>query len=471
MEYNKTMEIESAEIRTEQETLERKELVITKETANLLAAVGNHEAKAIVLAAMQEGIIYDVRELHSRIMGLQGSGTGWKLSRRLPFKYCQSSLSPIGLVTREVINSDLSTYGYMITGYGERVGKALVGHLLRWSWDHPGLSLYQMLGSTGSPSGRVVETEEDSGDYRKRAPETRVKIFWELATNPSPSLRLTDLLKGISEESEFLLLQATSPIEDHLENLSDHGVIGYESSRQGNPFSFYRVKETLPEGEPITIGHNKSLTQETYDILKETPQTYFSLPDLAEILRQRYPDKYKGKGMKTLTNRLSGILAGLAGQGFVEYGKFRWNIKSDITVSPEQREVIISLLEIIDRFQTKDEGFLQAGRRLTDQILSDPGKVAALLHKARENSPNVQSLPLSETASLILGIVQRHPNTTGRQIQQKLKEEYGKGLVGKTVGALLNHLRQQGQIKAELTKRGMIYSLPEYISTSKMSQE
>lgn len=131
---------------------QQKERLSDEEMGNLISALGNHEAKAIVLCLMTPGIIYPRYDLYRAVIQAQGQNIGWRMNREGPFKYCQNSLSPIGLVTHEVINPDLSTYGYMKTEYGEKIGVPLAGLLLDFSLRHPDFSLQDFFASTSSPS-------------------------------------------------------------------------------------------------------------------------------------------------------------------------------------------------------------------------------------------------------------------------------------------------------------------------------
>ena len=68
-----------------------------------------------------------------------------------PFDYCKQSLAPIGLVTREILNPDLSTYGFQITDYGKSVGIPFCGLILDWSAKH-NTYLGALWGQTSSSS-------------------------------------------------------------------------------------------------------------------------------------------------------------------------------------------------------------------------------------------------------------------------------------------------------------------------------
>src|SRR5579871_927191 len=56
-----------------------------EELGNLLAAFGNHEAKALLLVAMAPENIYSDGDMHKMMLKQQGDTLGWKIGNRVPF--------------------------------------------------------------------------------------------------------------------------------------------------------------------------------------------------------------------------------------------------------------------------------------------------------------------------------------------------------------------------------------------------
>lgn len=104
-----------------------------EQLGNLLAAVGNHEAKAVTFLVMRSETTYTAEDIHKAVIEAQGTLPGWRIHHQSAFKYCERSLSPIGLVAKEVVDPNLNTYGYARTEYGERIGVSLAGLLLDFS--------------------------------------------------------------------------------------------------------------------------------------------------------------------------------------------------------------------------------------------------------------------------------------------------------------------------------------------------
>lgn len=187
----------------------------------LLAAFGNSEAKAITLIAMLDGNIYPLQPLKVKIIRLQGERVGWNISDDVPFKYCEKSLSPD--FVQDIFDLDQSTHGYVITKDGKDFGVPLAGLLLKWSLDNPRHSLYKMFAKTQSTRFKK------GGEDKKRAPETRLKIFKFLLSNPKSVIKEANIAAALREDRRI--------IEDHLENLSANSVIHYEAVKKGKTIS------------------------------------------------------------------------------------------------------------------------------------------------------------------------------------------------------------------------------------------
>lgn len=140
------------------------------------------EHKALELIVMRGGLIYSADTLWREVMSHQ-EDKGWKMARTVPFGHCQNSFAPIGLVTKEALSPDGTAWGYEITQYGLDTGVPFAGVLLKWSYENPEHSLYKMFAPTQSASIKDEQTL-----YKKRGQETRYKIFWETATNPSDGI-------------------------------------------------------------------------------------------------------------------------------------------------------------------------------------------------------------------------------------------------------------------------------------------
>lgn len=420
----------------EDEAAPKREIGV-EELGNLVSAFGNHEAKALTLAVMQPGIIYNTSRLWNRLIEVQGSLAGWKLSRGIPFEYCLKSLSPIGLVTREIVNHDLSTYGYEITPYGAEIGLALDGHLLDWSLRHD-KSLYDVFGST-STSGQSEEITvgEETMEFKKRAPFTRLKIFWELLTSPSLPIRETDLATQIGT-SEGLL-------QGHLESLDRSGVIDYRAIGMDKPYAYYKLSENRPDIKP-QYKEDPTLAARIYSLFTTGSDLEASAEDTYQKLIEAYPEYRDSSNRDMMVIRIRGILPELESKKYLTNSGFRRDIKSEISLSEEQKIMLYELLEVIDRFRSGDRQFWQEGRDKARTILVNPESVAKLMQKIKESSPSVNKVPSADLGNWLATLLIEHPDATARQLQQYLEEVYGKKLIRERI---LQVLRSQERFVPE----------------------
>lgn len=422
------------------EANKRPERLSDEEMGNLVSALGNHEAKTITLLAMQAGIIYPRMALWRRVMTIQGSNTGWKIGYSVPYGYCEESLSsPLSLVTREVLEEGgLQTYGYMKTDYGVQVGESLAGLLLDFSRRYPEVSLQDIFANTSSSAKSQTITEDM--EYKKRAPITRLKIFWELLTSQLP-IREADLVEMIEEQSL---------INHHLRNLGDRGIILYETAKTGEPFAFYTISPNAPGKEPSPYSSYPSLTHFVYQALQEDSNKVWTSEALTDhyIKTQGLIDAFGSPtiSVDSLKHNVSGTFTHLMRAGYAQRGQFSNRVRSEINLTPKQGLMLLDLVTILDKFQNQDPEIIALGRRYAQDIMANPVEVSTLMRKAKEHSSAANRRPTEETAQDILYVVNVHPNSDTAQIQQFLEEE-GRRLGKERIREIVRSLVLGGKIE------------------------
>ena len=400
---------------------------------------------------MREGVIYSKNALYQEVMNHQDKNKRWEMNKGLPFEHCQHSLSPIGLVAKEALSPDDTAWGYAITEYGLRTGIPLAGLLLKWSYEHPEYSLYKMFGSTSSTSIKDQQALD-----KKRAPEARYKIFWEIATNPNNRIRLKDIADAINEDP--------SNIGYHLKSLGKNGFISYDVTERGKSYSYFRLKEIVPDKEPEQHGRYKILSTRTYELLTNSPQQipreYLSVEEIVNLLIKIYPE-YGDVKTKAFSDNVAVALSHFERQGYLERKRFSRDFQSQLTLSDQQRNTIVSLVTLIDNFKNGDRETVEDGRRFAQKVASDPNLFSELMLKAKEGSPFAHRVYREEMNSFLLSIVQKHPNSTTNQIMQILEEDYSKRLRPKGLSKYLSRLAGQDLIISEKTEAGNIYRVVE----------
>ncbi len=392
----------------QKEILSQREKLSNEQLGNLISAVGNHEGKAITLLLMEHGRIYSVRNLYHEFMGAQGEKIGWRPNPITPFEYCHFSFLPIGLVASWERDPDLKTRGYGITPYGEKEGVPLVGLLLDFSERHPEFSLSQVFGSTSSPSQpKDIQTPEGKANFKKRAPILRLKIFRELVAAKLP-IRESDLANAIGEYAVM--------IGQHLAQLADLNIIFYESTKKDQPYTFYTLSQERPNEKPKQYSTLPSLTDKVYNFfLNLSPSTEVNREEIADSLIKANPEMGK-LNKQALEYNISAICSYLAKQHYLEQGKFRQVLQSEITLSDAQKTTLLELVDLIDRFQGQDPDILEEGRRKAMEIINDPQRVFHLLKKAKESSAHANRSSQEESKDYIRSLIEKHPQATNTDL-------------------------------------------------------
>jgi DNA-binding HxlR family transcriptional regulator len=427
--------------KTAEQFTARGEKLSNEKMGNLLSAVGNNEAKAITLILMRNGNIYSQGDLYRAILDAQGENKGWKMGHLIPFNYCSNSLSPIGLVAKEIVNRDLSTYGYMITEEGKDLGVPLAGLLLDFSKRH-NVSLYQFLKNTNS-SSKNIHTEKGD-EYRNRSPSTTLNLLLKLVSFPSFPIREADLLKEMS-------LEHTSAISFHLDRLSKLGIIEYKTIEKNKPYALYKFSKT-PEGELPIHERQKTMTNTVFNLMREHPDQYFTTDMVSDLLFQKLQGRWKNK--KVLYHCISSNLSFLAKHGYLTRKEFNGHKQSEISLTERQRAFLTEFIEIIRGVQNQDKNILRKGRSLAEEIITSPKKVSNLLQRAKEASSAANKSPQEETQNLILSIIRNNPGIKNKEIRTLLKKEYGKNIGISNINDLSSHLVENDSIK--IAKEGIV---------------
>jgi len=360
---------------------------------------------------------------------------------------------PNCLVTKEALSPDGSTWGYEITQYGLRTGVPFAGLLLKWSYEHPEYSLYKMFGATTSSALKDEQTLD-----KKRAQETRYKIFWEIATNPSNKIRRVDIGDVINEYPSLL--------EGHFLSLSKNSVLSYEAIDKGKSYSRFRLKEIIPDKPPEQYRLHKTLSTRAYSLLT---QEYLSVEEIVDRLIKEYP-KYESLNRRRLSGNLAQILTDFEKQNYAEREKFDHSFHSEITLSDQQREAIISLITAIDKLKNGDKQTIEEGTRFAQRVANDPRLFSELMLKAKEASPYANSTSREDMEGWIISILYEHPNSTKTQIQQILEEDYDKRISRFGLRHPLAALVRDGTVIIDEAKSGNVYRVVESDVQADLSQ-
>ena len=419
----------------QKDRLPSEERMSDEELGNLLAAFGNHEAKALTLALMRPGRIYGRPDLKRILIESQGKQVMWNMNAVLPFDYCQKSLVPIGLVAKEYLDQEKGVYGYEITDYGQEIGIPLAGHLLDFSLRHKDVSLIKLFGSTHS-----VSKQKDMGSvsYKKRSPLARFKILGEIITRELP-VRIRDLERELDSSHQ--------EVGRHLENLSRAGFLEFESIAAGNPYSFYKLAAEMVAEAPQPFPKEVSLSQAIWEILRDNSNIELSANEVTDKLIE-INSHYEKFDRKYLRHRVSPILTHFANLDYLTKSGYDQRIRSSINFTKSQKQKIKELLSILYDFQNQDPTFLGRGRKLADDIVGSAGSVRLLLNKAREMSMYANIWTKEDSGLLILSLVRQDPGITNRELQIKMHEK-GIDFISTSIRTLTRRLVKSGALIVE----------------------
>lgn len=429
----------------------KSERLSDEEMGNLISAIGNHEAKAVTLAVMKPQVVYGFSDISMAVSAAQ-DGVGWR-SKGGPFNYCKDSLEPIGLVAKEVVSSNLQTLGYMKTEKGMERGDSLAGLLLDFSIRYPNFSLQDIFGITSSPTDKDESVE--GIDFRKRAPITRIKIYWEILTRDLPA-REVDIANALGEEPSF--------IRNHLIALASKGVIIFDRTGKRDSivkYHFNNDKEQI-NIQPEAYRSEVSLTQYVYDFLKQNADRQFYSEEIAKNYLESKGEAYSSKQLLTLRHNTSHVLAHLLKGGYLRQGRFSEDNRSDVNLTDSQKDMLFDLVERLDRFKIQDSETIAFGKRRLNEILASPDIVAGLMVKAREHSPQANGSSREEWAGRIINILLKGDSKIS-DLENRLGEE-GKKASRRTVEQAIERLVKEGKIRATKDRGVNTYSLIDSIN-------
>jgi hypothetical protein len=394
----------------------------------LLAAVGNHEAKALTFLAMEPDVEYGVSSLHRRFLEIQGDRVAFKGTVNLQQKYVTYTFEPVGLVARTLAGG---RYLRHIKTDPDETATALAANLLVLTEGLP-TPLAQLFGKTAAKEGH------------DRSPVRRLDALRVIHASAHPVTQ-AQLLKNRRPRSQRRR-DAQRPARGRLDllrdvddrraevQLSDHTTTASGCAREGLTRDIREVLNarlvTQPEGFVIT-------RDEIEDVLLADPQ----------------------RAGRYIRDTLQGTMARLADRGYVELVEsFRGQrAHSSISLTPDQRDTVGRLLTVTEAIQAEDPGAIRRGVVAANDLLADPPRVRALLRRCFDNNKVlVNPLSAAQKERLVLEALQSGPFTSA-ELLERLSPGLNKGLLSMT----LRDLSRAGLIIATRADRtpAKVYAL------------
>jgi hypothetical protein len=391
----------------------------------LLAAVGNHEAKALTYVAMDPDCEYGVSALHRLFLAIQGDPAAYIGTVNLPQKYCIYSYEPVGLVGR--VTNDRGHIRHLKTDPDGRA-TALAGHLLTRTEEHPA-SLAQIFGKT------AVRDQPGS----ERPPVRRLAVMRALLVEGQTTRYQADLARrsGVGELTVGHITEA----------FDRAGLLAYHTTPT------YRMKSRYLVRTPIAVGGQGSgglLDRAVADFLNTlvAHQRGSELTITRDEIEAHLRGQKRWQTAAALRDRLQRVMVRLAERDQVTpLAAFAGRTRhTTIEIDDSQRTFLEQLVGGIDRIAAGDPRAIAEGTRQAEQIISDPPRVRHLLNKAFGSSKQVVN-PISheEKRRRVLAALAQCDGATSEQLTGLLSPDLNKSLVRGT----LSELARDGLVRGE----------------------
>jgi len=386
---------------------------------NLLAAVGNHEGKALLLLAMGTGTAvdryYSQGELHDLISELPGSGSAYLGSRMNQMSWCKSSLAPIGMVAKADYAMPLS---FGITPEGRELGVPFAAMLIDFSDKHS-VALVELFGSTTSRS-------------ELRSPLLRMKLVEELLTHPEGA-NLRDLVAATGTASQVV-------IEKHLRKLDIAGLLKYRDTDVAKHEPSYRLvhKDYQPQDRGFWA-------TSTVEFLRSRDAA-----TLDEIVDHWYSEQPLGppseRERSNVAEKLRYCLYGLDTRGLVTtVNAKRAHQRGRISLDEHQEAMWTDLHNLLAKFRSQDQPYISTLQRRAQELLREPGTIARALNRAAESSAFSRNDSKKDLTGLVLAsLVESQQPLSVRDIVKVASEKQGRTVSHSGIVVILNKLVNQG---------------------------
>jgi hypothetical protein len=379
-------------------------------TAQLLAAVGNHEGKALVYLSLEEDTEYGVAALHHRWVEIQGSPPVFKGVVNLPQKYVLYTFEPVGLCARTLAGDGPLRH---IKHDPDGRATALAGTLLALTENQP-ITLGKIFGKTAKS---VLGPD--------RAPIRRLELLRTLVELDAP-VSQAELMRrsGIHNKGG---------VTNSLDALREARVITYSSRPTYEMKTSYRIWRPL-----VLPPRQKTFSRSIAAFLNQrwdTEGRAFS------VSRDEIEDhlvtleEWEGRYIRDV---LQGTMERLASRGLVELEQNYLGQRSHSTVSltPEQRTFAVELLMAVQEIQSGDAEALERGVEHGKAIVAEPARVRPLVDRCfSQLKVVVNPTTERERRQLVLHQLASGP-ATSQELLAALRPRLNKALLGATLSDL-----------------------------------
>lgn len=417
-------------------------------TSELLAGLGNSEAKALIFRSMPQDETCFSRDLFDLSKRIQGNNPGWVQGHAVAHQYGIKSYEPNGLVQRAE-NPQTGSTGFVKTVRGKNEGDDFASLFILFSLNHS-VSLYSLIGPS-QPKITGGEEGETVGEKRSYPMVIDlIKIYRVLAQwiREEQQLRKNDPQNSIFPKRQADLLaecdvtQARASIA--LRHLSMHDIIDYEFADQTKHYTGYKASPPLVEGQNLPHRLYNGLPADFLAVMRENANQYLTIDDIYEKLTEANSKYSVGSEREktSLKNNLTHLAGFYKTEGFLEARDFDSRTRSTIELSDAQKETILEFTSLLDHFQTQSPRAIEYAREAFAALSTE--QISALMKKAHDASQQVDRHSYEELKIYILSVLLTQPGSRVRQLQQILMDSFKNKISHGRTMSILREMRKGG---------------------------
>ena len=414
-----------------------------EKTADLLAGLGNHEAKLLTLLAMGLNDHYlSGSQLGNKFRAFIGQDAEWIPSINVPFGYCQNSLEPLGHVVEGRVKGHRGpTVAYKISEHGKKTGIPYAGLLAQWSLRYPEISLQQVFGPTHS-KGEV------------RAPESRIQLITELLTTPDLPLSLTD---AIDTEPEYWegrrYVRRLANISSASDALELAGILKVDRlAQEGNTREFIisdparsLVSTRTPHSETVDMFYD--FVKQCNQLGKERFNFEEALTYILGVVQQKAssldPSVIRSKLISLLVirpNEERGVNHNLPLPGIQRLESYNNGSVTKLQINEAHHNALENLMNIVLAIADEDPEVIAQGFGATRFIWSNLEARRALIAKAKFFSNNATKIPLEQMTEQLIALLKDSDRTLDtKTLHDMYVSEYSRPISKATLLRALGH--------------------------------
>lgn len=363
--------------------------------AALSAAVGNNEAKAILFIMMQPGVGTSSNTLYHLLHESQ-TGDAWtKLKESTITIWAEHSFKPIDLIS---IGTGPSNHK-LFTRTEDEIGhlaEAFSGRSLVFSAEHSTTSLSQL------QAARLLNAEPTVNSINGTF--LRIRIIQKLA-RANGAVTQREIAYAIFGES-YTDHRVLGLLDDHLQRLSDVGLITLEKREKGKPYARFAVKEAPTEDNMQHLGNKKLSNQILSVLFPQIENGHVACPSpftydiLYKILCVKFPEVRDFADIKAVHGSIQRVVKHLVLEGIIENVGLREGVQKRIHVPESSRLLFSDYASMIDDFRNGNNAYFDESIRLGRAIVDNPLRYSQLLAKAEAASSHTDKQRPSQAVTL-----------------------------------------------------------------------